>query len=124
MYQERVYDLLCEDSAACSPAEVRREKVESEAGGGRLLRQAAGRGVGQMVGSVVAMLLRCRRAVAGTLLNTVSSRSHMMVRLCLQSTATTTTLNLVDLAGSERLRDSGAEGERLQETRAINRDYA
>ena len=29
-------------------------------------------------------------------------------------------LNLVDLAGSERLRDSGAEGERLQETCAIN----
>ncbi|XP_023335596.1 uncharacterized protein LOC111706884 isoform X2 [Eurytemora carolleeae] len=62
-----------------------------------------------------------RRAVSGTMLNDVSSRSHMILTLTVKARdGTCAKLNLVDLAGSERLKDSQAEGERLQETRAIN----
>ena len=43
------------------------------------------------------------RAVGGTLLNEVSSRSHMIVCVSVRTTNGLAKLNLVDLAGSERL---------------------
>ena len=36
----------------------------------------------------------------------------------------TGSLNLVDLAGSERLKDSGSQGDRLTETKNINKSLA
>ena len=36
----------------------------------------------------------------------------------------TGSLNLVDLAGSERLKESGSQGERLTETKNINKSLA
>ena len=60
------------------------------------------------------------RAVGGTILNEVSSRSHMIIIVIVKTANGSAKLNLVDLAGSERLQDSKAEGQRMQETCAIN----
>ena len=72
-----------------------------------------------------------RRAVAATLQNERSSRSHsvFMVRVRGQSArgeSCDATLNLVDLAGSERLATSGsaADPARLREAQSINRSLS
>ncbi|RKP27728.1 C-terminal kinesin [Syncephalis pseudoplumigaleata] len=70
------------------------------------------------------------RAVGATLCNERSSRSHSVFTLRLSGRNTATeevsdgVLNLIDLAGSERLAQSGATGERLKETQAINKSLA
>lgn len=67
------------------------------------------------------------RATAATHANERSSRSHSVFRLYIEGRNGCTgqklngLLNLVDLAGSERLKQSKAEGDRLRETRNINK---
>jgi kinesin family member C1 len=81
------------------------------------------------VESVLAQAMQ-RRSVAATKSNEHSSRSHSVFILKLQGTNSITgeqskgTLNLVDLAGSERIKNSGAEGVRLEETKNINTSLA
>jgi len=61
------------------------------------------------------------RAMAPTLMNTTSSRSHTI--LCMKVTSAqgdTGKLQLVDLAGSERIRRTTSSGVRLSEARSIN----
>ena len=72
-----------------------------------------------------------RRAVAATLMNQRSSRSHSVFMLRVRGRCTTgescdATLNLVDLAGSERLSASGsaADPTRLREAQSINRSLS
>merc|ERR1712151_57232 len=70
------------------------------------------------------------RAVGGTDMNAVSSRSHSIFALYLSgsnqelNSELRGALHLVDLAGSERLDRSGAVGERLRETQNINRSLS
>jgi len=70
------------------------------------------------------------RAVGATLCNERSSRSHSVFILKLSGVNSITedtcegTLNLIDLAGSERLSQSGATGDRLKETQAINKSLS
>ncbi|XP_033106502.1 carboxy-terminal kinesin 2-like isoform X2 [Anneissia japonica] len=72
----------------------------------------------------------CNRSVAATNCNEHSSRSHSVFRLKLTGSNDLTseecegTLNLVDLAGSERLTSSGSSGERLRETKNINKSLS
>lgn len=70
------------------------------------------------------------RRVAATKANERSSRSHSIFILTLKGHCAATNessegiLNLVDLAGSERLKQSGAEGNRMKETQAINKSLS
>ncbi|XP_046449773.1 carboxy-terminal kinesin 2-like isoform X2 [Daphnia pulex] len=71
-----------------------------------------------------------QRAVASTSCNEHSSRSHSVLRLKLTGVNADTTetsngvLYMVDLAGSERLKESGATGDRLTETKHINKSLS
>jgi kinesin family protein C1 len=75
---------------------------------------------------------RSRRAVAATLMNERSSRSHSVFALKVRGWNDSTgeesegILNLVDLAGSERLASSGADKDavRLKETININKSLS
>jgi kinesin family protein C1 len=70
------------------------------------------------------------RSVAQTAMNERSSRSHSIFALHLKATnklqgiVLNGTLSLVDLAGSERLDRSGATGDRLKESVAINKSLS
>lgn len=67
------------------------------------------------------------RSTGATLMNTDSSRSHLLFRLSVRGVnkisgqQTSGTLTLVDLAGSERISKTEASGERLVEAAAINK---
>merc|ERR1712232_299120 len=71
-----------------------------------------------------------QRSVGATDMNVVSSRSHSVFAMYLRGTnevlgiELSGALHMVDLAGSERLSQSGSTGDRLTETRSINKSLA
>ncbi|KNC75341.1 hypothetical protein SARC_12130, partial [Sphaeroforma arctica JP610] len=93
-------------------------------------------GLHSEVVSSVACVLRLvtraesHRSVAGTDMNERSSRSHSVFVLRVngehkdKNKSVKGVMYLCDLAGSERLAKSGAEGDRLKETQAINKSLS
>jgi kinesin family member 5 len=116
IYKERLRDLLC-------PSRENLCLHEGERGtyvGGATEVEVADAGE---VNHWLAEGVR-NRAVAATLLNSDSSRSHLVLTLTVECGTCVGKLNLVDLAGSEKLKRSGATGDTLKEGMAINRSLS
>ncbi|KAG7155673.1 kinesin-like protein KIN-14E isoform X2 [Homarus americanus] len=70
------------------------------------------------------------RHTASTKMNVESSRSHLLIVICLNVTSKQTgnvlkgKLTLVDLAGSERVSKSGASADQLREANSINKSLS
>ncbi|KNE65111.1 hypothetical protein AMAG_10767 [Allomyces macrogynus ATCC 38327] len=126
IYNETLRDLLAPPNANQSI------KYQIQHGNGRTIVTDATVVDVTSPAQIHAMLVRAarNRAVATTNMNERSSRSHSVFSLAIDGVNATTgesgrgTINLVDLAGSERLNQSGAVGDRLKETQAINKSLS
>jgi kinesin family protein C1 len=146
VYCEELLDLLAPGAAGLRGAQVADwdKAAASASGGARALEvrhdEASGVTVVEGATSVevgsaqeVAELLQraaAARATGRTTCNARSSRSHLVMSLRLDGDNELTgassrgALHLVDLAGSERLSRSGAAGDSLKETQAINKSLS
>ncbi|KAI3632577.1 hypothetical protein MIR68_009683 [Amoeboaphelidium protococcarum] len=129
IYNEQLYDLLRSDYAHSDNSEKLSIKLDSDheiyVAGQSQVPLLSEKDVLKMITNASK-----NRRVAETLCNERSSRSHSVFTLNIKarnSGADETlygSLNLIDLAGSERLAKSGATGDRLKETQAINKSLS
>eukprot|EP00455_Lapot_gusevi_P025171 TRINITY_DN2641_c0_g2_i1.p1 TRINITY_DN2641_c0_g2~~TRINITY_DN2641_c0_g2_i1.p1 ORF type:complete len:781 (-),score=158.43 TRINITY_DN2641_c0_g2_i1:50-2308(-) len=123
IYNEEVYDLL--NSETRSKMEVKESKDKG------IFVKDLSMYVVKNVKEIEKVLRKGQksRSVGATKMNPGSSRSHSIFTIFIETCETDDSgqnryragkLNLVDLAGSERQKKTGAEGDRLQEAKAIN----
>ncbi|GMI34479.1 hypothetical protein TeGR_g1177 [Tetraparma gracilis] len=128
IYLERIVDLL-DNSPGFKKPSSDMLKIREDASGGVYLE-----GVVETVITSPLNLLNClenagkKRATGGHAMNARSSRSHLVAILTLTTVrggvTTVGKLSVCDLAGSEMVRKTEAEGQRLQEAKAINRSLS
>ncbi|KAJ4462712.1 putative Carboxy-terminal kinesin 2 [Paratrimastix pyriformis] len=125
IYNETLRDLLVPPAASPRKLEIHHEGDDVTVPDLTAVPVTAVATVFELIGRANAA-----RATAATMCNEQSSRSHsvFILRITGRNAAASQTLhgvlNLVDLAGSERLAQSGATGDRLKETQAINKSLA
>eukprot|EP00796_Vickermania_ingenoplastis_P009271 gene9271-6519_t len=148
IYNEVISDLLVDPAAAAPPPFQRQSPVSSPRQRPLVIRHTPQDGVYveglsqwlvESEEDVYALIERgtSLRATSATKLSELSSRSHALFTLIVEATTTTTAtasptsepavvhrvgkLNIVDLAGSEKVRPAGVTGQRLEETKKINK---
>ncbi|CAI0468074.1 unnamed protein product [Linum tenue] len=134
IYNETIRDLLSPNrSSSCesSNAPGKQYNIKHDANGNTHVTDLTVVDVSSI--AEISSLLRQAaqsRSVGKTQMNEQSSRSHFVFTLRIYGVNEGTeqqlqgVLNLIDLAGSERLSRSGATGDRLKETQAINKSLS
>ncbi|CAI0407056.1 unnamed protein product [Linum tenue] len=134
IYNETIRDLLSPNrssSGDISSAPGKQYNIKHDANGNTHVTDLTVVDVSSI--SEISSLLRQAaqsRSVGRTQMNEQSSRSHFVFTLRIYGVNEGTeqqvqgVLNLIDLAGSERLSRSGATGDRLKETQAINKSLS
>jgi len=132
VYNETIRDLLRNGDAAAGPSTPHEQHMIAQHDAwGTVVTGMSCVKVDSMkeINSLIALAAKYR-SVGATNMNEDSSRSHSIMALYLQGTNQALdrelrgALHLVDLAGSERLDKSHATGDRLRETRNINRSLS
>jgi len=129
IYNETIRDLLSDDREDYDNG--KKHVIKHDADGNTTVTDVTEVCVeSQVQVEIVLTKAAAARSSASTKMNERSSRSHMIFILRIKGRNETTgqvnngVLNLIDLAGSERLARSGATGNRLKETQAINKSLS
>jgi kinesin family protein C2/C3 len=120
VYNEQIYDVLTSDRS--TPLQIRSGAGRTWVDGATEVTVAAQEEVVKVMETGDK-----NRSTGATLMNTDSSRSHLLFRIKvtgvnkISNQTVAGALTLVDLAGSERVSKTDASGERLVEAAAINK---
>ncbi|PUZ68165.1 hypothetical protein GQ55_2G003400 [Panicum hallii var. hallii] len=131
IYNETIRDLLAANRMAAQDGGSSKYTIKHDANGNTHVSDLTVVDV-TSISEVSSLLRRAAqsRSVGRTQMNEESSRSHCVFTLRIFGVNEGTdqqvqgVLNLIDLAGSERLNKSGATGDRLKETQAINKSLS
>uniref|UniRef100_J3MI12 Kinesin-like protein n=1 Tax=Oryza brachyantha TaxID=4533 RepID=J3MI12_ORYBR len=131
IYNETIRDLLATNRTAIQDGGASKYSIKHDANGNTHVSDLTIVDVSS-INEVSSLLRRAAqsRSVGKTQMNEESSRSHCVFTLRIFGVNEGTdqqvqgVLNLIDLAGSERLNKSGATGDRLKETQAINKSLS
>ncbi|KAJ1287343.1 hypothetical protein BS78_02G002800 [Paspalum vaginatum] len=131
IYNETIRDLLVMNRITAQDGGSSKYNIKHDANGNTNVSDLTVVDV-TSINEVSSLLRRAAqsRSVGRTQMNEESSRSHCVFTLRIFGVNEGTdqqvqgVLNLIDLAGSERLNKSGATGDRLKETQAINKSLS
>ncbi|PWZ13080.1 hypothetical protein Zm00014a_029534 [Zea mays] len=131
IYNETIRDLLATNRMAAQDVGASKYSIKHDTNGNTNVSDLTIIDV-TSINEVSSLLRRAAqsRSVGRTQMNEESSRSHCVFTLRIFGVNEGTdqqvqgVLNLIDLAGSERLNKSGATGDRLKETVAINKSLS
>ncbi|CAN6196612.1 unnamed protein product [Urochloa humidicola] len=131
IYNETIRDLLAANRNAAQDGASSKYTIKHDSSGNTHVSDLTVADV-TTISEVSSLLRRAAqsRSVGRTHMNEESSRSHCVFTLRIFGVNEGTdqqvqgVLNLIDLAGSERLNKSGATGDRLKETQAINKSLS